>query len=79
MSEPARWDTKHPYVILKFENAALCTNGLAKLNGKKRQRVKTSADHQLNHTLLAPLLACRANLGLPSSNGVANFVSSEPH
>ena len=45
----------------------------------ERQRVKTSADNQLNHTQLAPLLARRANLGLPSSNGVANLVWPEPH
>ena len=34
----AAWETKHPHVILKFETAALCTAGLAKLNGPKRQR-----------------------------------------
>ena len=32
------WNTKHPHVILQFKTAALCTDGLAKLNGPKRQR-----------------------------------------
>ena len=32
MSEPTRWNATLPYVILKFETAALCTGGLAKLN-----------------------------------------------
>ena len=36
----AAWDTKWPHVILKFENAALCTTALAKFNAPKRQRVK---------------------------------------
>ena len=34
----AAWETKQPYVILKFETAALCTAGLAKFNAPKRQR-----------------------------------------
>ena len=29
---------QHPYVILKFETAELCTAGFAKLNASKRQR-----------------------------------------
>ena len=34
----AAWSTTCPHAILKFETAALCTAGLAKLNGPKRQR-----------------------------------------
>ena len=36
----AAWATQHPHVILKFETAALCAAGLAKLNGPERQRPK---------------------------------------
>ena len=37
------WATKYPYVVLKFETAALCTANLAKLNKPKRQRKRWKA------------------------------------